>query len=285
MEIKRVGVVGAGVMGTGIAQVTAQAGFEVVVQDVSGEILGRALKGITKNLDRLVEKGKLNQETRTEVMGRLRPTLDLSEMKGAGFVIEAVPESMDLKLKVISALDGILTEGTVLASNTSSLSITKLATATKKPATFVGMHFFNPPQVMSLVEIIRGYFTSDETVASVKSLSKALGKESVVAKDYPGFLSTRLYLPMMNEAISMVYEGKGSPEEIDRIAKLAYGHPMGPLEMADFIGLDTCLNVTKSHYEAYGDPKYFPCPLLVQMVSGGLLGRKSGKGFYSYKQA
>lgn len=283
MDIKKIGVIGAGVMGSGIAQLGAQSGFNVVVQDTSDEILSRALKSIEKNLDRLTEKGKLDKEAKRDVIGRLMSTTDISEMKGVAVVIEAVPEDIELKSKVISVLDGIMPEHTVLATNTSSLSITKLATATKRPDKFIGMHFFNPPQIMGLVEIIRGYFTSDGTVELIKGLSKALGKENVVAKDYPGFLSTRLFVPTMNEAILMVYEGKGTPQEIDRIAKLAYGHPMGPLEMADFIGLDTCLHIFRSHYEAYGDHKYLPCPLLVQMVSGGLLGRKSGKGFYDYK--
>ncbi len=283
MDIKKIGVIGAGVMGSGIDQLGAQSGFNVVIQDTSDEILSRALKSIEKNLDKLTEKRKLDKEAKRDVIGRLISTTDISEMKEVAMVIEAVPEDIELKLKVISALDGIVPEHTVLATNTSSLSITKLATATKRPDKFIGMHFFNPPQIMGLVEIIRGYFTSDGTVELIKGLSKALGKESVVAKDYPGFLSTRLFVPTMNEAIHMVYEGKGTPQEIDRIAKLAYGHPMGPLEMADFIGLDTCLHIFRSHYEAYGDHKYLPCPLLVQMVSGGLLGRKSGKGFYDYK--
>ncbi len=283
MDIKKIGVIGAGVMGSGIAQLGAQSGFNVVVQDTSDAILSRAMKSIEKNLDRLTEKGKLDKEAKKDVIGRLISTTDISEMKGVAVVIEAVPEDIELKSKVISVLDEITPEHTVLATNTSSLSITKLARATKRPDRFIGMHFFNPPQIMGLVEIIRGYFTSDETVELIKGLSKALGKENVVAKDYPGFLSTRLFVPTMNEAIHMVYEGKGTPQEIDRIAKLAYGHPMGPLEMADFIGLDTCLHIFRSHYEAYGDLKYLPCPLLVQMVNGGSLGKKSGKGFYDYK--
>jgi len=283
MDIKKIGVVGTGVMGCGIAQLGAQSGFNVVVHDISSEILSRAMKSIEKNLDRLAEKGKLDEEAKRDVIGRLTSTTDMSEMEGVAVVIEAVPEDIELKLRVISGLDKIMSDHAILATNTSSLSITKLATATKRPDRFIGMHFFNPPQIMALVEIIRGYFTSDETVEWIKGLSKALGKENVVAKDYPGFLSTRLFVPMMNEAINMVYEGKGTPEEIDRIAKLAYGHPMGPLGMADFIGLDTCLHIFRSHYEAYGDHKYLPCPLLVQMVNGGLLGKKSGKGFYSYK--
>ena len=282
MDIKKIGVVGTGVMGCGIAQLGAQSGFNVVVQDISNEIISRAMKSIEKNLDRLVEKGKLDKETKREVMGRLTPTTDISEMEGVAVVIEAVPEDMELKLRVISGLAGVMSDQAILATNTSSLSITKLATATKRPERFIGMHFFNPPQIMALVEIIRGYFTSDETVESIKNLSKSLGKENVVAKDYPGFLSTRIYVPMLNEAIQMVYEGKATPEEIDRTAKLAYGHPMGPLGMADFIGLDTCLHIFRSHYEAYGDQKYLPCPLLVQMVDAGLLGKKSGKGFYNY---
>lgn len=282
MDIKKIGVVGTGVMGCGIAQLGAQSGFNVVVQDISNEILSRAMKNIEKNLDRLAEKGKLGKETKNDVMGRLTSTTDISEMKGVTVVIEAVPEDIELKLKVISGLDGMMSDQAILATNTSSLSITKLATATKRPERFIGMHFFNPPQIMALVEIIRGYFTSDETVECIKDLSKSLGKENVVAKDYPGFLSTRIYVPMLNEAIQMVYEGKATPEEIDRTAKLAYGHPMGPLGMADFIGLDTCLHILRSHYEAYGDRKYFPCPLLVQMVDAGLLGKKSGKGFYNY---
>ena len=282
MDIKKIGVVGTGVMGCGIAQLVAQSGFNVVVQDISNEILSKAMKNIEKNLDRLAEKGKLDKETKNDVMGRLTSTTEISEMKGVAVVIEAVPEDMELKLRVISGLDGIMSDQAILATNTSSLSITKLAKATKRPERFIGMHFFNPPQIMALVEIIRGYFTSDETVESIKGLSKSLGKENVVAKDYPGFLSTRIYVPMLNEAIQMVYEGKATPEEIDRTAKLAYGHPMGPLGMADFIGLDTCLHILRSHYEAYGDHKYFPCPLLVQMVDAGLLGKKSGKGFYNY---
>jgi len=283
MDIKKIGVVCAVVMGSGIAKLVAQSGFNVVVQDINNEILSRALKSIEKNLDRLTEKGKLDKEAKREVMGRLKLSTDISEMEGVAVVIEAVPEDIELKLKVISELDNIVSKDTVLATNTSSLSITKLATATKRAEKFIGMHFFNPPQIMGLVEIIRGYFTSDETVELIKGFSKALGKENVVAKDYPGFLSTRLYVPLLNEAIQMVYEGKGTPEEIDRIAKLAYGHPMGPLEMADFIGLDTVLHILRSHYEAYGDTKYHPCPLLVQMVSAGLIGRKSGRGFYNYK--
>ncbi|OGQ84031.1 MAG: 3-hydroxybutyryl-CoA dehydrogenase [Deltaproteobacteria bacterium RIFCSPLOWO2_12_FULL_60_19] len=281
MEVKTIFVVGAGQMGSGIAQVAAQAGFQVLLSDVSEKIIAAGRENIAKQLERAQEKGKL-QETVGAVLERIRPALDLSAGASADAVIEAVVEKEQIKKDTFKKLDGICPPHTIFASNTSSISITKIASATQRPEKVVGMHFFNPAPVMRLVEIVKGYLTSQETVETIRQLAQAMGKETILAKDYPGFLSTRIGMPVINEGVYALYQGLGSVEDIDKANRLGLNHPMGPLELADLVGIDTIVNVLEILYEGHGDPKYFPCPLLRQMVVAGHLGRKTGRGFYDY---
>jgi 3-hydroxybutyryl-CoA dehydrogenase len=269
-------------MGNGIAQVAARAGLSVVMRDVADQFLARGLAMIDKSLSRDVGKQRLTAEAKLEIQSRIRTTTGIEEMADSDFVIEAVTEDLSVKSELFRQLDGIAKPSAVFASNTSSISITKLAAATTRPDKFVGMHFMNPVPVMKLVEIIRGAATSDETYAQTSSLAEAMGKVPVEVNDAPGFISNRVLMPMINEAIFSLYEGVGTAEAIDQIMKLGMNHPMGPLELADFIGLDVCLAIMNVLYDGFNDSKYRPCPLLKKYVDAGWLGRKSGRGFYSY---
>lgn len=282
MSIQTVMVIGAGQMGSGIAQVAAQAGLKVILRDIEQKYVDKGLAGIDKLLARDVEKGRKTPEETAAILGRITGTTDLALAAEADMVIEAIVENLEIKLKLFRELDAICPAHTVLASNTSSLPITQLAAATKRPAQFIGMHFMNPVPVMKLVEVIRGIATSDETYAATKALAEQMGKIAVSVNDFPGFISNRVLLPMLNEAIYCFYEGIAGVEEIDTVMKLGMNHPMGPLTLADFIGLDTCLYIMNVLYEGYKDSKYRPCPLLVQMVQAGYLGKKTGRGFYTY---
>jgi 3-hydroxybutyryl-CoA dehydrogenase len=280
--VKKIGVVGAGTMGNGIAHVFARAGFAVTLFEVNGQALERGLATIQKNLEREAAKGKLDSAEVPAALARITPVLKLDELKGCELVIEAATEKLAVKQAIFSELDALLAEGAILASNTSSISITKLAAGTKRPDRVIGMHFFNPVPVMSLVEVIRGLQTSDATFAAVRELALAAGKTPVEVNDAAGFVSNRVLMPMINEAIFTVMEGVATAEAVDEIFRLGMAHPMGPLTLADFIGLDVCLDIMRVLEEGLGDPKYRPCPLLVRMVDAGWLGRKSGRGFYSY---
>jgi len=280
--IRTVAILGAGTMGNGIAHVFVRSGYSVILRDVDSRFLDSAMGTIAKNLDREIKNGKLAEADKSKVIGRIHATTEMSEIARADFAVEAVPERLDLKLSVLQEADKLLRPAAILASNTSSISVTTLAAATGRPDRFVGMHFMNPVPVMVLIEVIRALQTSDETFQTTMALCKRLEKKPVAVNDAPGFVSNRVLLPMINEAAFAVMEGVATAESVDAIMKLGMNHPMGPLELADFIGLDVCVNILDVLYTGFGDPKYRACPLLRKMVAAGWLGRKSGRGFYSY---
>ncbi|MBM7601190.1 3-hydroxybutyryl-CoA dehydrogenase [Virgibacillus halotolerans] len=282
MEIKKIMVIGAGQMGAGIAQVCAQAGYDVLLNDMNEKALDQGMKNIEKHLTRAVDKQRISDQDKAETLARLTASSQLEDAEGRDFVIEAVVENMDVKAKLFRDLDTIAPKHAILASNTSSLPITEIAAVTERPDQVIGMHFMNPVPVMKLVEIIRGLQTSDETYQQVEALTNELKKAPVEVADFPGFAANRILMPMINEAIYTVYEGVASPEDIDTVMKLGMNHPMGPLTLADFIGLDTCLYIMEVLYEGFSDSKYRPCPLLRKYVKAGWLGKKSGRGFYQY---
>jgi 3-hydroxybutyryl-CoA dehydrogenase len=285
MEIQRVGVIGAGTMGNGIAQVFAAGGYDVIMRDLTPQYLDRGMTTIAKSLDRLTARGKMTSEQRDATLSRIRPTTELSALADCQFLVEAILESYDLKAGVIRELDTICSPDTIFATNTSSISVTRIAAASKIPSRVVGMHFFNPVPVMQLVEIIRALQTTDAVCQSVVTLTNSLGKTARVSKDSYGFVVNRVLVPMINEAINCVHEGLASPEDIDVMMKLGANHPMGPLTLADLIGLDVVLDIMETLYGGFDDPKFRPSPLLKQMCDAGYLGRKVGRGFFTYNQA
>ena len=282
--MKNIAVIGAGAMGNGIAHAFAQSGYKVQLVDVDKEALNKALLTISKNLDRMVAKGKIEETTKAETLSNISIFTELSEgVEYASLVIEAATENIDLKLKIFRQLDTACSEDTILATNTSSISITQIAAVTSRPEQVIGMHFMNPVPIMPLVEIIAGYSTSEEVLSFTKDLTEGIGKTPVIVNDYPGFVANRILIPMINEAIETLYSGVAGVQEIDTIMKLGMAHPMGPLELADFIGLDVCLSILEVMYEGFKNPKYAPNPLLINMVQAGKYGIKSGEGFYNYQ--
>lgn len=282
-DIKNVTVIGCGTMGNGIAQVFASFGYKVNLVDIDQSFLDRAVAAIGKSLDRFVKKEKITEDDKNTTLGNIATNVDLSSAKDSQLVVEAVTENLDIKLEIFKKLEDICPPEVIFASNTSSLPITKLASATKRPGQFIGMHFMNPVPMMKLIELIRGMATSNETYALIEELAKKLGKTPVEVNDFPGFIANRILMPMINEAVFALFEGVGTAEAIDEVMKLGMAHPMGPLTLADFIGLDVCLAILEVMHEGLGDPKYRPCPLLIKMVQAGYLGRKSGRGFYVYE--
>jgi len=282
MMIEKVMVIGAGQMGSGIAQVCAMSGYDVILHDLKEEYLEKGIQTISKNLNRQVEKGKISDEEKQNILSKLTASTDIKNAAGVDLVIEAAIENMDIKAKLFTQLDEISPKHAILASNTSSLPITEIAAATKRPEQVIGMHFMNPVPVMKLVEIIRGLATTDEVYAAIEDMAKKLSKVPVEVNDFPGFVANRILMPMINEAVYTLYEGVANKADIDNVMKLGMNHPMGPLTLADFIGLDTCLYIMETLHEGFGDDKYRPCPLLRKYVKAGWLGRKTGRGFYEY---
>lgn len=285
MDIKKVGVIGAGTMGNGIAQVFAAAGYEVLMRDIKEEFVARGLATIKKNLERMQSRNKITAEAKDATLARIRTTTELAPFADRDLIVEAALEEVDLKLQLFRELDGVAKPDAILATNTSSISVTKIAAATKRPGQVIGMHFFNPVPLMQLVEIVRALQTSEQVIKAVEETSLKIGKTPHVVKDSFGFVVNRVLIPMINEAVNCLYEGLTQPEDIDEVMKLGANHPMGPLALADLIGLDIILNVMETLYQGFEDPKYRPSPLLKQMVDAGYLGRKSGRGFFTYQSA
>jgi len=285
MKIQKIGVVGAGTMGNGIAQVFASAGYEVLMRDIKEEFVARGLSTIKKNLDRMLSRNKITAENKDGTLARIHTTTELAPFADRDLIVEAALEEVNLKLQLFRELDGVAKPEAILATNTSSISVTKIAAATKRPGQVIGMHFFNPVPLMQLVEIVRALQTSEEVINAVEETSQKIGKTPHVVKDSFGFVVNRVLIPMVNEAVNCLYEGLAQPEDIDEVMKLGANHPMGPLALADLIGLDIILNVMETLYQGFDDPKYRPSPLLKQMVDAGYLGRKSGRGFFNYQSA